>query len=312
VGRYPRQVDGGVTQPCVLMDSNPPSDGTPLHEFLTVKKPDNLRYIHQPGGLDPRADWLQYLPGGRTYYDNLIIGQSKDWVDVHVHSKFGRDVSGQSVFGQTFDEGGTSRTASSPFPGGPWWSASTPASTRRRWSCSRPRTAASRCCARPTRRTCCSSTFLTRRCCRCSNEPDLMHRPFMIVMDPAGRNRTGVSDDTRWAFADKRRSRCGWRRPTSTRPHLGGAVADHDLAGRQPAFRIDGRRCPVLADALARGYRYRRRRTGELEGTPEKRHPTSDVADALQYGCLGLAGRLEARPAVDAREHEPASALAWT
>jgi hypothetical protein len=35
------------------------------------------------------------------------------------------------------------------------------------------------------------------------------------------------------------------------------------------------------------------------------------VADALQYGCLGLAGRIEPR-ARDLSRREGASALAWT
>jgi hypothetical protein len=314
VGRYPRQVDGGVTQPCVLMDSNPPSEGSALHEFLTVKKPDNLCMLHQPGGLDPRADWLQYLPGGRTYYDNLVIGQSRDWVDVHVHSKFGRDVSGQSVYGQTFDEGWHGADRIQPFSG------------RTLVVGLDPGLNPAAVVVQPTpnggvsvlRETYAENMlfkrFLNEKVLPMLAEPDLVQRPYMIVMDPAGRNRTGVSDDTPLGIC--RQAQLPVRLAPTNEIRARTLSVERwlttTLAGRQPAFRIDRRRCPVLIDALARSYRYRRRRTGELEGTPEKRHPTSDVVDALQYGCLGLAGRLEARPAVDAREHEPASALAWT
>jgi hypothetical protein len=313
VGRYPRQIDGGVTQPCVLMDSNPPSDGTPLHEFLTVRHPDNLRYIHQPGGLDPKADWLRYLPGGRTYYDNLIIGQSKDWVDVHVHSRFGRDVSGQAVFGQTFDEEWHVSGRIAPLPG------------RSLVVGLDPGLNPAAVIMQPTpnggvsvlRETYAENmlfrTFLTQKVLPLLNEPDLMHRPFMVVMDPAGRNRTGVSDDTPLGICRQAQVPVRLAPTNDVRARILGVERwlTTTLAGRQPAFRIDGKRCPVLAEALARGYRYRRRRTGELEATPEKRHPTSDVADALQYGCLGLSGRIEPRVR-DLTRQEGANALAWT
>jgi hypothetical protein len=51
----------------------------------------------------------------------------------------------------------------------------------------------------------------------------------------------------------------------------------------EPAIQISREGCPTLIQALGNRYRFRRRRDGQFEDTPEKLHPWSDVADALQY-----------------------------
>ena len=57
-----------------------------------------------------------------------------------------------------------------------------------------------------------------------------------------------------------------------------------------PAIIIDGGNCPNLVQALKFHYRYRRKQNNNLDETPEKSHPWSDLADCLQYMCLGATG----------------------
>ena len=51
---------------------------------------------------------------------------------------------------------------------------------------------------------------------------------------------------------------------------------------------IDRNRCPMLVRALNGAYRYARNQAGLTKPLPEKLHPASDLADALQYVCLVL------------------------
>jgi len=53
--------------------------------------------------------------------------------------------------------------------------------------------------------------------------------------------------------------------------------------------------CPLLVEALAGKYRYKRltaKSSIEYEEKPEKTHPASDVADAGGYGIIGIRGRM--------------------
>jgi hypothetical protein len=67
--------------------------------------------------------------------------------------------------------------------------------------------------------------------------------------------------------------------------------------------------------ALGNKYRYRRKKDGQIEDLPEKLHPWSDVADALQYLCLSvsanLTGRVMARNFDRPRRPVP-TAAGWT
>lgn len=110
VGRYPDKMMNGVG--CVRDDgasnahvwgmTNPPDADTFWEELLT-DPPDNVEVTFQPSGLAPEADWTKFLPD--DYYDNLAQGKTEDWIDVYIHAKFGKSLSGQPVF-RSFDRSG--------------------------------------------------------------------------------------------------------------------------------------------------------------------------------------------------------------
>ena len=79
--------------------SNPPDMDTFWEKYLS-NPPENAAVFIQPSGLSPEADWLQYLKD--DYYDNLAEGKSQDYIDVYIHAKFGKSLSGQPVF-RAFD-----------------------------------------------------------------------------------------------------------------------------------------------------------------------------------------------------------------
>lgn len=72
--------------------TNPPDADTYWEELLT-NPPDNVAAFFQPSGMSPEADWLLYLPD--NYYEDLAQGKSQDYIDVYIHSMFGRSLSGK-------------------------------------------------------------------------------------------------------------------------------------------------------------------------------------------------------------------------
>lgn len=78
---------------------------------------------------------------------------------------------------------------------------------------------------------------------------------------------------------------------------------------------IDGAQCPILVRALKFDYRYRRKKTGDLDDNPEKSHPASDLADCLQYAALGATGNYTAGVIAEGRprpRRPPLPVGAWT
>jgi hypothetical protein len=70
---------------------------------------------------------------------------------------------------------------------------------------------------------------------------------------------------------------------------LAAPVASNNIS---PAILIDPS-CSTLISALSGKYRYKRHKTSDqLDVKPEKKHPTSDVVDALTYVSLGLSSKL--------------------
>jgi hypothetical protein len=97
VGRYPSQDDGGPSWYGIWGDTNPWHTGH-WGAKLFAKDLPGYRLFTQPGGREPNAENIDHLPGGRGYYDRLVVGKDKAYVDVYVD---GKDADGAvgSIFG---------------------------------------------------------------------------------------------------------------------------------------------------------------------------------------------------------------------
>lgn len=288
-GRWPRQADGGCTFPFMLMDTNPPAIGSELWEFLEVSPPrnadgsSNICFIRQPSARSAEADWLQYLPP--RYYENLVLGQTEEWVRVHVDGEYGRDPSGLAVFGETFskprhvstvklrpwrdrplviglDPGlNPAAVAAQLDPDGRWLV------LREGWGQ-----------ASGTRR------FLTETVLPWLAEPELQGLDAVIIVDPAASQREGLDATT--ALAEIRRFLPAQTAATNDVQVRVEALEDIMMGmtrKNEARLMIDGLRCPTLVRALQYEYVYRRRRDGQTRPLPEKTHPWSDLVDALGY-----------------------------
>ena len=102
VGRYPAVRDGGVTQPCILLDTNACDED---HWFYRVfEEEDNAGFsiFHQPSGLSRWAENLDNLPPG--YYERLQPGHDQEWVNVYVGGQYGFVMDGKPVYPQYQDD----------------------------------------------------------------------------------------------------------------------------------------------------------------------------------------------------------------
>lgn len=124
VGRFPARKDKPSHIPDdqwptwsgILLDTNPPDDSHWYYraaeenswavndqgEMVDPQEiPENRRweFFKQPSGLAPDAENIENLPGGREYYLRMLGGNNtKDWIDVHVHGKYGFIKEGMPVY----------------------------------------------------------------------------------------------------------------------------------------------------------------------------------------------------------------------
>ena len=295
LGRYPSKASNGVGA-CddsgkqihkVFGASNPPDQGTFWEEYLS-DPPDNANVFFQPSGLSAKADWVQYLPA--DFYANLAEGKTEDWIDVYIHAKFGKSLSGQPVF-RAFDQDvhvasdtlNYIQSVNHPLIIGHDFGL-TPACTISQTD--------------PFGR------FLTYaeltsdgmgelRFIREKLKPLLTNRfpgmPVLVVGDPAGQQRSQT--DERSVFDILRQE--GFRVIAAKTNSVSARINAVDswltrMADGKPAMVIDPS-CTQLINALRGNYRYKIKTNGEVEDKPEKNH-ASHLADSFQYACLHADG----------------------
>lgn len=126
VGRYPSMKDGGPTWYGVIADTNapdedhwwsvmsgevPPPDHLSKEEIMMLVKPDNWKFFVQPAGMleikntnkevenyeiNKKAENLKNIR--RDYYDSIVKGKTKSWIDVYVMNKLGSIEDGKPVY----------------------------------------------------------------------------------------------------------------------------------------------------------------------------------------------------------------------
>ena len=126
VGRFPSMREGGASWYGVICDSNAPEEDhwwaimagdvpVPDHvsrdEALMLVKPDNWSFYSQAGGMkekrNTKGDLETYTENEHAenksnltpkYYNNIIRGKTKGWIDVYVLNKLGSIEEGKSVY----------------------------------------------------------------------------------------------------------------------------------------------------------------------------------------------------------------------
>lgn len=290
VGRYPSKAKGGCVKEDgtpnhhVFGSTNPPDWGTHWEETLS-NPPDNVDVFFQPSGLSPDADWTDNLIDG--YYENIAQGKSQDWIDVYIHSKFGKSLSGMPVF-RAFDRDiHVSKNDLHPIAMGNgliigFDAGLSPAAVIGQIDY--------------TGRLNVLDSIATHdrigalRFCQERLKPLLARRfPGMqciVIADPAAQQRAQTDEKTvkEVLQAQGFRVKPAKTNVISARISAVDAFLTRTVDGK-PSILID-KRNEDLIKALAGKYRYKTNTKGETDETPDKNHPWSDIADALQYLCL--------------------------
>lgn len=95
-GRYPSGPQGRPTWWGTIADTNSFDTDHWIYEKFEVERPKGWVMFSQPGGMDPAAENKENLPPG--YYEDMIAGNDKRWIDIHVHNKYGPSRDGKPVF----------------------------------------------------------------------------------------------------------------------------------------------------------------------------------------------------------------------
>jgi hypothetical protein len=282
-GRYPRKEDdgcGGATWHGVLAESNMPTKGSSWHELLEVDKPDWLDVFVQPSGLAPDAENRQYLP--ETYYTDLLSGATENWIKAHIKCEYPDSLDGKAVYSQTFNS--DVHVAKKPII---WIRGSSappiiigmdqgrsPAclfsqvEPRGRVNILRELYASG----------IAMDGFVTKYVMPLiANE--FADAKFLVVIDPAG-YRKGEALDTSPKDILEGHGFHVMPAPSNSLDRRIPAV--ERLLQLREGLLIDPS-CKMTINALAGDYRYKTKKNGDLEDTPEKKHPWSDLMDDLQY-----------------------------
>ena len=149
VGRFPSMRDGGASWYGVIADTNAPEEDhwwpimaadvhVPDHisrdEALMLIKPDNWSFYTQPPALLENKGKDGFITGYEDnmksenkknltpkYYNNIIRGKTKGWIDVYVLNKLGSIEEGKPVYHSFKEELHITKNKIDLIPGQPIW-----------------------------------------------------------------------------------------------------------------------------------------------------------------------------------------------
>ena len=328
-GRYPSQLRGRPSWWGVFADSNPGTEDSPYYPLLHEELPESWGYFQQPPPLlrhadgsvteNPLAENIANLPDGYDYYWNLLDGSSPEWAERFVYGQWGESLTGQPVFKHTFSESfHVAKSELEPSPGhalivGMDFARAPAALIMQVDHLGRLLVLAETHAAGTG-----VEKFARDQLLPLLFSPRFEHRPVYVVGDPSGTTRSQISERSVFSMLKDLGLEAVPAQTNAIPPRLA-AVERWLLQQRagEAAMLIDPKHCPELIWALKSKYRYRAKKDGELEPKPHKIRPWADLADALQYGCLGTEQNLMGRALrkIQRRGFRPAQNMpvgAWT
>lgn len=310
LGRYPPPKEVAYTWRGVIGDTNPPSEDSEWYQKMEIAVPQGWEVFKQPGGLDPGAENRANLP--EDYYEQLMDGASDEWINVHVHGKYGRSVAGRPVYENSFRQ--EFHVAQTPLIATK--SATYPLMIGMDFG----RTPAAIIKQRDYRGRILTLDELTSVNMGLEKFLDTKLKPFLADKYPS--NRYIIAGDP-----------SGWYKGQLTEQHVGDILKAAGLRGvpastnepdrrimaveRLLAGQVDGAAqylidpsCKVLIAGFKSGYKYKRKADGRYEPTPFK-DDYSHPHDANQYGDL-MIGLSIGESIQRKREVQKVDSRAWT
>jgi hypothetical protein len=348
-GRYPkenRSAGYGCTRSGMIMDTNMPSAESWFGKRMQDEKSGWDVHIQPPAAISPEAYLAKYgesaLPEdiyedfeGRRwvinpdadnlrnlkedYYPVAISGKSKDFVDVYVLSRYGRELGGAPVYENVWKSDfhilansvGDKPLAliSDEYPivigldFGRTPSAILLQGDPRGRITALCEVLAENCGIERFLKDFLKPVLMQTRFARCS---------FVVAPDPAGFHKQQLGEVSLVDVVKQ----AGFKvsRPVSNDPEKRIAAVEQVLMEQvdgKARFRVSSE-CRVLIKGFEDGYRYRQKKNGELEASPDK-NKYSHPHDALQYGIMVAVGGVTgwAMGGAKAREIEIVDSGGW-
>ena len=295
LGRYPSKINGGPTWYGLIADSNPWDTDSPYHEKFVLNPTPGWELFHQPSGIGPRAENRDNLPP--AYYDDLMNGRDADWAAVHVESQWGTSNAGQAVFRRSFHA--PTHVRDMEVVVNPHRPIMVAFDFGRTPTCLITQVdALGRLLVFEE---ICTEDMGLIQMVEERLRPRLLQDPYagksiFVVADPAGNQKSQVTEETPIEALKALGFHCFPAPTNSIEPRL--TAVEKLLRGQimgEPSLQINRALCGTLVKAMGDRYRYRKKRDGQLEDTPEKLHPWSDVADCLTYAALGVSSNITGR-----------------
>lgn len=287
-GRYPSASDGGCSWHGVLGETNMPTKGSDWYRYIELERPSYCERFIQPSGISPQAENLNHLP--EDYYTVLMEGAKANWVQAHILCEYPDSLDGKAVHSATYDH--ERHVSKIPFNA----IGSGPTAPTILMGVDQGRSPAAVFAQMHPDGTCYVLREAYESNMGMEKFAEKVLRPIvnqhytgmriLAVIDPAGTRKNEVNDDTP-ADALRRHGFMVVAAPTNDPKRRIDAV---DRLLLQHKGMVINPECKVLINALAADYRFKTKKNGELEDVPEKKHPVSDLADALQYLCLVAGG----------------------
>ena len=286
LGRFPSKARVQCTWSGLIAETNPWSEGSLWHKEAYVKRPKGWSFYKQPGAFEPGAENLENLPD--DYYERLMPGQTKEWIKVHIHGKWGDDLSGQAVYKHAFTMQHHVFNNIRLVPGYPLILGADWGRTPALLIGQQDQMGRLRLVKEFTGENMGVRSFMTKIVMPVLTTT-YRKFPMFLIGDPAGIAKSQLGEESIFDVIEELGIQA---LPAST----------NDIAPRLRAVEsalmryidgyygllIDQQGCPLLVQALAHEYKYRRKKTGDIEDSPSKTHPWSDLADGLGYMCLGV------------------------
>lgn len=303
-GRYPSDV--GPTWFGIIADTNMPVIGSEWHKLMEVDRPEEWGVFIQPGGLDPAAENLAYLPQtpetmklppsdparqaqGRLYYSRLTRLHGDAWCERYVHAKYGEDPAGTAVFRGSFKHSFHVVKELNPVDGMSLMVGQDFGRHPCSLICQPDHKGRLLVLEEVLGKDVGLETHVSR-----SLRPVLFGdryagKRFALIGDPSGVQKSTILEEDHFD-ALKRMGMPAFPATTNNIEARLRAVEEILLAQRDggPAIVIDGSRCPMLARALNGAYKFGKTNDDQTKPLPEKHHPWSDLADCLQYVALAF------------------------
>lgn len=298
-GRYPSRMNNGQgpTFYGLIQETNSFSEDSPWYDVLEAEGalPSTWDYFIQPGGMDEDAENRDNLPP--TYYEDLLESNPPEWSDQYIHNLITPSLSGQAVFRNSFDHDyHVAEHELIPSRGHPLIigldTGRNPAAVICQVNHTGRMFVMQECYAENMG----MERFLEEHLRPALFEERFAGLPSYIVIDPAGLQKSQIGEESVVSMIQGEGFECKTAQTNNIDPRL--RAVDKWLGrsmGREPAMLFDSVGCPQLITAIRSTYRYKIKKDGELDAKPEKKHPISDLADALQYACLGTAQNILGR-----------------